>query len=298
MTTKTIDKPEILATDEHAELLLKEAFVRIGLKTDKQGWHRIRNWNDLPSRGVGRLFIVCSLDDLTRERIEQIRMLRQLRGRDKVFLLLKGEMPSRAVVDRMAWLDVRDDSRVHFAETDRRDEQLLAERFLAALDCGDDEHRILDAWWEEETLVVVSPAKSGFRKLRIPLAKLSVLRNRSRNELHHFKIDEDGLFLYWAELDVHLGWEQFEMAVDRRVCLKAKQQSDAFNRSYGSAIGGLRRASGLRQTDVKGLTARQVGRIERGECRATYGALEKLAQAHRMNLADYLDKLAALMQSA
>jgi len=294
MTTDILERPEILAADEHAASLMRSAFVRTGLAC-KRGWRRIKSWDHLPSRGTTRLFIVCALEDLSRERIAEFRKLKELKGRDKVFLLLKGGMPSRAVVDRMTWLDVRDDSRVHFAETDREDEGALAERLLVALDCGDDEHRILEAWWEEETLVVVSPCSTGFKKVRVPLLKLPSLKGHLKHALEDLEIDEDGIFIYWPQLDVHLGWEQFATAVDQKAYLRAKQQSDAFNRSYGSAIRKLRTQSSLRQSDIGGLTARQVGRIERGECRATHAALTKLAGAHQMSLSEYLNKLATLI---
>ena len=294
MTTDTLEKPEILAADGHAESLLRNALVRTGL-AGKRGWRRIKTWSRLPLQGTTRLFIVCTLEDLTRERIAEIRTLKAMKGRDKVFLLLKGRMPSRAVVDRMTWLDVRDDSRVHFSETDEADEEVFAERFLLGLECGDNERRILEAWWEEEVLVVVSPSRTGFEKLHVPLEKLPALKTYPRDTLAHFEIDEDGLFVYWPRLDVHLGWEQFEMAVDPEADLRAKQQSGAFNRSYGSAIRELRVQSELRQTDVDGLTARQVGRIERGECRATHAALGKLAKAHQMSLSGYMNRLASLM---
>jgi len=294
MTTDTLERPEILAVDKHAESLLHSAFVRTGL-AGKRGWRRLKNWDHLPSCGTSRLFIVCTLEDLTRERIAEIRALKAIKGRNKVFLLLKGRMPSRAVVDRMTWLDVRDDSRVHFAETDKEDEEILAERFLLGLDCDDDEHRVFDAWWEEETLVVVSPRRTGFKKVRVPLAKLPALKGHPRRTLESFEIDEDGIFIFWPELDVHLGWEQFETAVDPQARLRAEQHSDAFNLAYGSAIRKLRTQNGLRQSDIDGLTPRQVGRIERGECRATRAALAKLADAHQLALSDYMDRIAATM---
>jgi hypothetical protein len=58
-----------------------------------------------------------------------------------------------------------------------------------------------------------------------------------------------------------------------------------------------RQKSKLRQSDIKGLTPRQVGRIERGECRATHNALSKLAKAHKMGLSDYMNELANLMKT-
>ena len=295
MTTETMEKPEILAADEHAESLLRRAFVTTGLSEGKRGWRRIKNWNHLPSAGTARLFIVCTLQEPSQEKIAQIRRWKETKGRDKVFLLLRGRLPSRAVVDRLAWLDVRDDSRIHFVETDKENEASLAERLLAALDCDQQEHRILEAWWEEKTLVVVSPSRMGFSKIRVPLSRLPALKEHSESALAHFEIDEDGMFICWPSLDVHLGWEQLEMAVDGQAALRARQQSTEFNRSYGAAIRTLRMQHGLRQSDVAGLTARQVGRIERGECRATHAALKKLADAHQMTLADYMDRLATAM---
>jgi hypothetical protein len=163
-----------------------------------------------------------------------------------------------------------------------------------ALDSGDGDNRILDAWWEESTFVVVSPSGEGFRKLRVPLGKLPVLAECSKEARDNFKIDEDGVFIYWPGIDVHLGWEQFEQAVDKQSCLKAKQQSDEFNRAYGAAIRKAREAHKLLQSSIKGLTPRQIRRIETGQCRATYNALGKLAQAHGMSISEYLGKLAEL----
>ena len=150
---------------------------------------------------------------------------------------------------------------------------------------------IVDAWWEENTLVVVSPTTEGFRKLRVPVEKLPVLQKLSQAERERFEIDEEGTFLYWPGGDIHLGWEQFAYAMDPAASLKARQQVKAFNQAYGSAIRKLRREKGLRQSDVEGLTARQVGRIESGR-RATLSALQKLAAAHGLSINDYLDDLA------
>jgi transcriptional regulator with XRE-family HTH domain len=82
--------------------------------------------------------------------------------------------------------------------------------------------------------------------------------------------------------------------VDEQSCLKAKQQSDEFNRAYGVAIRKIRETHKLLQSNIKGLTPRQLRRIETGKCRATYNALCKLAQAHEMSISEYLGKLAEL----
>jgi hypothetical protein len=49
---------------------------------------------------------------------------------------------------------------------------------------------------------------------------------------------------------------------------------------------------GLKQSQIKGLSERQVRRIEKGEG-TSYEALRCLASAHRMDLEGYLRELAA-----
>jgi transcriptional regulator with XRE-family HTH domain len=61
---------------------------------------------------------------------------------------------------------------------------------------------------------------------------------------------------------------------------------------YGPAIAKLRLRIGLQQSQIAGLSERQVRRIEKGEC-TTYESLRRLASAHRMDLQSYLRELAA-----
>jgi len=155
----------------------------------------------------------------------------------------------------------------------------------------DKDNRILEAWWEGTTFVVVSPMIGSFRKLRVPIEKLPVLQGLSKEEREAFEIDEDGTFIHWPNRDIHLGWEQFECAVDERAYLKARQQTEGFNKAYGAAIEELRKEGGLRQSDIEGLTPRQLGRVESGQCRATLSALRKLAKAHNMSVSEYMEEL-------
>lgn len=295
MVTQTLKKPEILVADQRLADIFQKAFSKFGLRPGKHGWRTIKIWPDLSPHSMAPLLIASMLEDITKEKIKVFRERARLRNRYKVFLLFKGGLPSRAVADRMAWLDVRKEDRIHFVITKKGNEGSFAERLLIALDRGDYDNRILDVWWEDDTLVVVSPTSQGFRKLRVQLQRLPALQSYERKKLENFKIDEDGTFVYWPSIGIHLGWEQFEQAVDQQAYLKAKQQSDAFNKAYGSAIRTLREKNALRQSDIKGLTPRQVGRLERGECRATHNALSKLANAHNMTTSDYMGQLANLL---
>jgi hypothetical protein len=285
-------KPAIFVADKRLKTVFQNAFTGSGLRPGRGGWRYIVSWGDSVTSAAGTILAAWSVEDVTREALKDFRRRYVALHRPTVYyVLFGGGLPSRAVVDRVAWLNVKDDQRILLAPVGEG-EETFARRLLTALDKADDDRRILDAWWEESTLVVVSATQEGFRKSRVPLEKLPVLRRISQRQREDFAIDEDGTFIHWPSADIHLGWEQFERAVNVAARLKAEQQTEGFNRAYGAAIEGLRKDKGLRQSDIAGLTARQVGRIEHGQCRATLSALQKLAQAHDMSVNTYMEELA------
>lgn len=284
-------KPDIFAVDEHAKAIFRRAFSKSGLAAGKHGWNSLKTWSNLPRDPQRSILVAWMLEDMTPETVKRFRAQKGVADRYVMFLLFQGSLPSRAVADRLAWLNVRNEERVFFVSEDGEKEESVAQRLLLALDRVGEDRRIVDAWWEGTTLVVMSPTPAGFRKLRLPLEKLPVLQKLSERKRQGFQIDAEGLFLHWPAGDIHLGWEQFECAVDPAASLRVRQQSEAFNRAYGVAIRKLRREKGLRQSDIAGLTARQVGRIEAGQ-RATLSALRKLAQAHGMGIDEYMAQLA------
>lgn len=284
-------KPEIFAADERAKAIFEEAFSRSGLRPGRHGWGLVKTWRNLSEPTERSMLVAWMLEDVTPETVRRLREHTTPADRRTLFVVFQGRLPAQAVADRVAWLNVRDEERILFVAVGRESEEALTERLLLALDRAGAENRIVEAWWEENTLVVVSPTPDGFRKLRVPLEKLPVLRKLSEKDRRKFEIDEEGAFIHWPRGDIHLGWEQFVYATDRAASLKARQQTKAFNEAYGAAIRKLRREKGLRQSDVEGLTARQVGRIESGR-RATLSSLQKLARAHGMAVNEYMDELA------
>lgn len=288
---RSVQKPDIFAADERSKAIFQQAFSRSGLRPGKHGWGSLKTWTDLPKGAERPILVAWVMDEMTPETVKRLRAHKGVAGRHTMFLLFQGSLPSRAVADRVAWLNVRNEERVFFVAEDGDQEIALAQRLLIALDHAGQENRIVDAWWEGTTLLVVSPTREGFRKLRVPLAKLPVLQGLPADQRREFEIDEEGTFLYWPGGDIHLGWEQFEYAMDKAAGLKAKQQTQAFNTAYGAAIRNLRREKDLRQSDIKGLSPRQVGRIESGR-RATLSALQELAAAHGMTVNEYMDELA------
>lgn len=254
---------------------------------------RVSHWVTLPRaevlRKVDTVYLFSFLNDLS-ERDIRITS-RDVAGATTKYLLVNRGLPQEAIPGCITPLNVRDGNRIHLAGikgSETLKSYLL--RFVQALGLGDTHNAIIDAWWEEDVLVITSPS---FERLRIPMPQLPKKLRRARlTDREEFTIDDFGEFVYWPKMDIHMGWSQFLQAVDPQAKLRAQQKSDAFNQRYGLAIRNLREDSELRQSDIRGLNARTVGRIERGETRASANALTKLANAHCMNANEYMAALA------
>jgi hypothetical protein len=107
-----------------------------------------------------------------------------------------------------------------------------------------------------------------------------------------FAVDEDGSYLHWAGPDIHLDLDAIRAAIDPEAGVRAQAAKARHDNRYGAAIAQLRLRVGLKQSQIEGLSERQVRRIENGEG-TTYEALRLLAAAHRMDLESYLRELAA-----
>jgi len=77
---------------------------------------------------------------------------------------------------------------------------------------------------------------------------------------------------------------------------KASQKSEEFNKRYGKAVQEVRDQAGLKRSDVQGLSEKQLGRIEKGECRLTSNAIEALAKGHNLGANEYMRRLAEALR--
>ena len=111
---------------------------------------------------------------------------------------------------------------------------------------------------------------------RIPLA-----------ERGSFAVNEDGSYIHWPGPDIHLDLDAIRAAVDPEARARAAATRAVHDGRYGGAIAKLRLRMGLKQSEIQGLSERQVRRIEKGEG-TTYEALRRLAAAHGMDLEPYL----------
>jgi hypothetical protein len=187
--------------------------------------------------------------------------------------------------------NIRSEHRLHVVRAEDLEAPQIAQllgRVCFALGRDASRGGIIDAYLVGDLLFVRGPRH---RMLHIPLESLPALKGRSRAAVRNFSIDPDGSFIYWPDLDVHLGWNQFLQAVDPAELRKAQGRSAGFNRRYGAAIRKVREKAGILQSQVEGLTDRQLRRIERGESRATTAAISALARAHGLDPNSYMEKL-------
>ena len=200
------------------------------------------------------------------------------------------------VAQWMRTTNIRSENRLHVIKVDDLEapqvSQLLG-RVCLALGRDGSHGGIIDAYFTGDSLLVRGPR---YRMLHVPVSAVPALRGQAPVVLRNFEIDPDGSFLYWPELDVHLGWNQLLQAVEPAELRRAQQRSAGFNERYGAAIRRVREAAGILQSRVEGLTDRQLRRIEQGECRATTTAILILAKAHGLDANAYMDRVTKAMQ--
>ncbi|MCZ6633020.1 MAG: hypothetical protein O7G87_06405, partial [bacterium] len=114
------------------------------------------------------------------------------------------------------------------------------------------------------------------------------------HDLRNFKVEEDGSYLYWPTLDLHLDIQSIREITDEAFREKARIERLQSDSAFGRAIATFRKQNGLVQTDITGLSERHVRRIENGAS-TKIASLKHFAQAHNLKLNDYLNELAGIM---
>lgn len=158
---------------------------------------------------------------------------------------------------------------------------------------GAQDELIADATVMEGVLFVRTCA---LETLEVEVREVKALRKASRDEVRNFEVADDGAYIYWPDLDVHLNVESVRVVLDPTLKseLMLKRQRD--EQRMGAALRKIRERKGLRQADIEGVSTRQVGRIERGEVRARHATLELFARAHGEELNTYLQELSRVMR--
>ena len=247
-------------------------------------WERVC-WSEIKKKQCEQSLLVCCLAD-----IPENAPAAQMPGEVCKHLVFMKNMPAEALSTRVPRLNVRDSRRLHIARDLLPNDTLpIVHRAIAGMATGSERVRIVDAWVEGDNLVVLPPS---FDRLTIPVKDLQRYIPLHGQPFRDFEIDEDGSYLYWPAVDVHLGWEQLQGIVDPTLLVSAQKESAAFRTRYGDAIRSLRESCGLRQSDVERIAERHLRRIERGEIAPSSRSLKALATGHGMRPDKYMAEIA------
>ena len=161
----------------------------------------------------------------------------------------------------------------------------LPKRVLEAWCYGAQDQLIATAEVVNDRLLVIS---CGLEVFEVPFENLSALQMIPVDMRSSFEISSDGSYIHWPEPDIHLDLDAFRYAIDPRFKEQAEALKLAADGQFGWAIARIRKQKGLTQSDIQGLSARQVRRIEKG-ARPRMASLELLAKNHGLALNGYLN---------
>lgn len=158
--------------------------------------------------------------------------------------------------------------------------------------------RIKSAWeWEaEDELMAIASASvdslivmgCDLTTWEIPFTSLPCLTQVPQSEKSNFEIDEDGSYLYWECLDIHVDLEYLKAAVDPAFKEQLLIESLEYGKSLGKAIAAVRKAHKLTQNEIDGISDRHLRRIENEGQQPTLDVLKKLSRSHGLDLENYL----------
>jgi hypothetical protein len=167
----------------------------------------------------------------------------------------------------------------------------IPERILSAWKLGAEKDLIAYATVSDNRLCILDCA---LNILTIPFNAMSALNSLPWSERQNFELDTDGSYLYWAFTDTHIDLESFKVSVDPDLKTKLNAERIVYDERFGEAIATVRKNLKLKQTDIKGVSARHIGRIEKG-ARSKLETLKLLAKGHGVEINDYLEKVAQAM---
>lgn len=132
------------------------------------------------------------------------------------------------------------------------------------------------------------------QRLEVPVEIIPALARMEPASLAKFVVSESGSRIHWPDDDVDLTAESIRAFADPEVRREQQAIRRAEASRYARSIRSLREQRGLRQSDIPGLTERQVRRLEDGNTMPRVATLEKLARAHGMDVEAYVAALATL----
>jgi hypothetical protein len=160
-------------------------------------------------------------------------------------------------------------------------------RMIFARKVGAEKELIASASVEDGQLIVWSCEP---KRYEVPVRSIPALaRLRTAERL---RVTRSGSRIHWDAGDVDVDLETIRELADPDVLRahEAKRRLDAAR--YGRAIRVVRESHGLTQSEIPGLSERQVRRLEDGDVVPHAATLAKLAAAHGLDVEKYMQALA------
>jgi hypothetical protein len=259
----------LLCDRESAPAVRSTDGLRILRRPDPRAWQKAKH-----------LFVVCSATGLPAvadlaSAANRTHRLRALFVRENIEPEFLGPMLDRANLRLSRNLVVHHGSGV-------------PTRVLRAWQADAQDSLIAEASVSEGRLFVLSCALERFELL---VRAIPALARLTDGEVHDFELAEDGSHLHWSGPDVHLDLDAVRYLIDPAARRRMELARVAHDQRFGEAVAVIRRARGLEQSAIPGVSERQVRRIEAGSV-PRVSTLEKLAAAHGMNVDEYLAEIA------
>ncbi len=127
---------------------------------------------------------------------------------------------------------------------------------------------------------------------RISADRIPALAGLHDESLRVLAVSPSGSRIHWEAGDVDISLDTIREQVDPVFRKRREQDARRHAARFASAIRALREENDLGQSDVAGLSEREVRRIEKGEVIPHAETLRKLAAAHDKDVREYLDALA------
>jgi len=164
----------------------------------------------------------------------------------------------------------------------------LPERVLTAWEAGAADKLIAHAVVAGDHLHILTCA---LEQLAVPLGQVRALAEMPRSARARVEVASDGSYLHWPTADIHLDLDALRYIIDPSARVEADARRLLHDKRFGKAVTDLRHDRGLSQSDVKGISARHLRRIEEGESMPRLATLRHLAEAHGLPLNEYLGEL-------
>jgi transcriptional regulator with XRE-family HTH domain len=162
-------------------------------------------------------------------------------------------------------------------------------RMALARKAGAEEELIASASIEHDKLVVWSCEP---KRYEVPVSDIPALAKLGETALSTFELSASGSRIHWPNGDIDINLDTIREYADPRLRKQHELERRKEAARYGDAVRRLREDNGLKQSDIHGLSERQVRRLESGDTIPHTATLKKLATAHEMPVADYLKELA------